>query len=111
MSDRVRLEPHNGTLRVESGATLIAETTRAQIVHEQGLPARYYVPRQDVRAEIVDGQGAGVCPWKGQWRHVGVKLGDKTVPNAGWTYFETTPSCEPVRDFIAFYPEKVTIST
>jgi uncharacterized protein (DUF427 family) len=26
---------------------------------------------------------------------------------AGWTYYDTTPVCEPIRDFIAFDPDKV----
>ena len=82
------------------------DTERAFVVHEGGLPARYYVPRDDVRAELSEGQGAASCPWKGKWRHLDVTAGGKRVANAAWTYHETTPVCDPIRDHVAFYQDK-----
>jgi uncharacterized protein (DUF427 family) len=103
----IRLERLDGTLRVHFGGRIVAETTRAFMVHETGLPGRYYVPREDVRAELSDGQGNGTCPWKGRWKHIDLRTEDKAASNVAWTYFETMPVCDPVRDYIAFYPEKV----
>lgn len=85
----------------------IVDTDRAFVVFERGLPPRYYIPRDEVRAELRDGQGTGTCPWKGRWRHLDVIARGKTVANGAWTYAEPTPVCEPVRDFISFYPEKM----
>jgi uncharacterized protein (DUF427 family) len=107
MSDRVHLTPHPGELKVRAAGTVIVETRRAVVVHETGLPPRYYVPREDVRADIAVGQGAGTCPWKGEWRHLDVTVAGERIANAAWTYFATTPVCDPVKDFVAFYPEKV----
>jgi uncharacterized protein (DUF427 family) len=106
MTDHVRLEPAK-RIQVRAGGQSIVDTTRGYVVHEGGLPPRYYVPRTDVRAEIADGQGGAKCPWKGLWKHVDLATGGGRVANAGWTYYETTPVCEPIRDFIAFYPDKV----
>src|SRR5690349_4627905 len=102
MTDHVRVEPLGKRLRVVLGGVPIVETERAFVVHEGGLPDRYYVPREDVKAEISKGQGAGTCPWKGKWHHVDVKVADRTVPNAAWVYPETTPVCDPIRDHVAF---------
>jgi uncharacterized protein (DUF427 family) len=107
MNDHVRVEPLNQRLQVHLGGLPIVDTERAFVVHEKGLPPRYYVPREDVRAEIQRGKGEGKCPWKGSWHHLDVSNQGKTAANGAWTYFDTTPVCEPIRDFIAFYPERM----
>ena len=109
MSERVRLEPLSSRLTVRLGDAVVADTTRAVIVHEQGLPPRYYVPRDDVKATLSDGEGAGTCPWKGKWHHLDVAVGGKTVTRGAWTYGETTPVCGPVRDHVAFYDDKLEV--
>jgi uncharacterized protein (DUF427 family) len=108
MADHVWLEPAP-RIRIHVGAQAIVDTTRGVIVQEGGLPPRYYVPRDEVHAEVADGQGGAKCPWKGLWKHVNVTAGGAAIGNAAWTYYETTPVCEPVRDFLAFYPDKVTL--
>jgi len=109
MTDHVRLEPA-GRIRIRAAGQPIVDTTRGYVVHEVGLPDRYYVPRDEVRAEIADGEGGARCPWKGLWKHVDVIIpaaGGQRIGNAAWTYYEATPTCEPIQDFIAFYPTKV----
>lgn len=108
MSDHVRLEPAK-RIQVRASGHPIADTTRGYIVHEGRLPPRYYVPRDEVRAEFSDGQGGARCPWKGLWKHLDVTVAGHRIGNAAWTYYDTTPVCEPIRDFIAFYPDKVTL--
>jgi uncharacterized protein (DUF427 family) len=108
MADHVRLEPAP-RIRVRAGGQSIVDTTRGYIVHEGNLPPRYYVPRDEVHAEITDGQGGAKCPWKGLWKHVDLTTGGVTIGNAAWTYYETTPVCEPVKGFLAFYPDKVAL--
>lgn len=106
MSDHVRLEPA-ARIQIRVAGQSIADTARGYIVHEAGLPPRYYVPRDDVRAEIADGQGAARCPWKGQWKHLDLIAGGVRIANAAWTYHETTAVCAPIEDYLAFYPDKV----
>jgi uncharacterized protein (DUF427 family) len=108
MTDHVRLEPAP-RIRIRAGGQSIADTTRGYIVHEGGLPLRYYIPRDEIRAELADGHGGARCPWKGQWKHLDLAAGGDRIANAAWTYDETTPVCEPIRGFVAFYPDKVAI--
>jgi uncharacterized protein (DUF427 family) len=107
MSDHVRVEPLGRRLRAVLGGVPIVETERALVVHEGGLPARYYVPREDVKAEISKGQGTGSCPWKGKWEHLDLEVGERTVANGAWSYFETTPVCSEIRGHVSFYVEKL----
>jgi uncharacterized protein (DUF427 family) len=108
MTDHVRLEPAK-RIQIRVGDQPIVDTARGYIVHEGQYPARYYVPRDEVRADITDGQGGAKCPWKGLWKHLDLTAGGQRIANAAWTYYDTTPVCEPIRDFIAFYPDKVAI--
>jgi uncharacterized protein (DUF427 family) len=108
MTDHVRLEPAK-RIQIRAGDHPIADTTRGYVVFEGSYPPRYYVPRDDIRADITDGQGGARCPWKGLWKHLDITAAGERIANAAWTYYETTPVCEPIRDFIAFYPDKVAI--
>jgi len=107
MNDHVRVEPAGQRVRVRLGGELIVDTDRAFVVHEKGLPPRYYVPRDEVKAEIQKGEGGATCPWKGQWHNLDLSANGKTVKTGAWTYFEPTPVCEPIRDFLAFYTDKM----
>jgi uncharacterized protein (DUF427 family) len=106
MSDRVALKPVS-RIRVRFGGEVIVDTTQGYAVHETGLPVRYYVPREEVRAEITDTAESGSCPWKGRWRHLDITVAGKRVANAAWTYDAPTPVCAPIRNFLAFYANKV----
>ncbi len=107
MSDHVRVEPLGQRLRVRLGGETIVDSQRAFVVHEKGLPPRYYVPPDDVKATVQPGEGGATCPWKGRWRNLNVSAHGKSIANGAWTYFEPTPVCEPIRDFISFYKEKM----
>ena len=45
----------------------VAESDRAMALDETGLPTRYYLPRDDVRADVLTpSNDATTCPFKGQ---------------------------------------------
>lgn len=105
MSNRVEIKPIK-RLQVRLGEQTFVDSARAYAVLETGLPPRYYVPREDVRAELADSAETGSCPWKGKWRHIDVTVGGKRLPSAAWAYFAPTPGCEPIRDYLSFYAQK-----
>lgn len=110
MAERVSTEsvPH---IKVTLGDQVVAETSHGYVIHEQGLPDRYYVPQADVRAQLSPGTGAGTCPWKGEWKHLNVSLGGTEIANGAWTYFESKPATAVTKDFVAFYESKFQIAT
>ena len=110
MMEHVSLERQKH-IKVTLYGEVVAESERGFDVHEQGLPDRYYVPREDVRATLSEGTGGGVCIWKGRWRHLDVTMGEKRIANGAWSYHETKPATDAMRDFIAFYDSKFTIKT
>jgi uncharacterized protein (DUF427 family) len=106
MADHVRVSPA-ARIRVVLAGEAIVDTKRGFVVHEGGMPARYYVPREEVRAELHATSDAGACPWKGKWRHFDVFAGGVRVPRAAWVYEETTKVAAPIQGFVCFYPNKV----
>src|SRR4051812_13168040 len=110
MSERVSVDPV-ATIKVMLAGDVVAETTRGYVVHEQGLNDRYYVPVEDVRADLSPGVGAGTCPWKGAWKHLDVTVAGQRIANGAWTYFESKPATAATKDFIAFYDSKFQIQT
>lgn len=106
MAEHVRVSPASRILVVLGGETIV-DTERGYVVREGSLPPRYYVPRDDVRAELVETKEVGSCPWKGQWRHLDVSAGGKRVPSGAWIYEAAKEVTKPIQGFVSFYPEKV----
>jgi uncharacterized protein (DUF427 family) len=106
MADHVRVSPAARIRVVLQGETIV-DTDRGYVVHEGGLPPRFYVPRDAVQAELSPTDQTGACPWKGQWRHLDVTAGGKRLPSAAWAYEDVKPVTEPIKGFVSFYANKV----
>ncbi len=63
--DRVDVRAANRRVRVVADGEVIAESTRAKVLSETGLPNRYYLPRKDVRVGLLPSETSMVCPYKG----------------------------------------------
>ena len=81
----------------------LAATSRARILFEAALPARYYLPRADVlmdRLTLSDVRTG--CAYKGFPDHF--DAGDS--PAVAWSYPEPRRDAELVRDRVCFYQER-----
>jgi uncharacterized protein (DUF427 family) len=93
-------------IRVSIGGGLVAETGRAVALFETGLPTRWYIPAEDVVAELSENDGhRTTCAYKGHATHFDV-AGEKAI---AWTYREPLNDAVPVKDMIAFYNERVDV--
>ena len=81
----------------------LADTTGARILFEAALPPRYYLPRDDVRMDILSLSAVRTgCAYKGFPTHFD-RGGSRAV---AWSYAEPRPDAELVRDRICFYQER-----
>lgn len=62
---RVDVVPSSRAVRVEIDGALVAESRRPLVLFETSLPVRYYLPRDDVRVELVQSETRSVCAYKG----------------------------------------------
>lgn len=95
-------------VKVTLGGETVAESTNARFVFETNHPVRYYLPRQDVRMEILSSsETSSQCPYKGIARYYSAMVGGKIYPDIAWTYADPIDECPKIRDLICFYNENV----
>ena len=93
-------------IRVSIGGEVVAETRRAVALFETNLPTRWYIPRDDVLAELTRNESRRTtCAYKGHATHWDV-AGEEAI---AWSYELPLNDAVPVRSMIAFYNERADI--
>ena len=76
-----------------------------------GLPPRWYVPRVDVRMDLlVRSDTVTHCPYKGQAEHFTARIGDVEVKDVAWRYPAPLPESTRIAELIAFYDDRVEVT-
>lgn len=103
------LEPTPKRIRVEVGGETIADSRRAMLLHESGLQPLYYLPPEDVRADVLEPTDKHTrCPKKGEASYYSVRVGDRVVKDAAWYYPDPLPDApSQLKGLIAFYFDRV----
>lgn len=91
---------------VKVGGLTVADTTQARVLYETGLPPRFYIPRQDVKMELLTQTTLRTtCPYKGECIYWTVNA-EPPVENIAWSYPRTYPHATRIEHLIAFYEER-----
>jgi uncharacterized protein (DUF427 family) len=94
--------------RVEIDGVTMGETRRPMLLFETGLPTRYYIPKLDVRMDLLEpSESVTRCPYKGVARHWSARVGDKLVKDIVWSYPAPIPECPKIENLLSFYNERV----
>ncbi|QKT04288.1 DUF427 domain-containing protein [Ectothiorhodospiraceae bacterium 2226] len=102
------IEHDQVTVEVELGGEQIAHSHRPVVVKEAGHAPVYYIPLADVApAALEPSLRRTRCPLKGEARYWHLRGGGRRVEDAAWTYDHPVPGREVLRDYVAFYPERV----
>src|SRR6476619_1625525 len=85
-----RVEPLDRHVRVVLGGETIAESDRALRVLETASPPAIYVPREDVRTDLlIEAEDVhSYCEWKGTASDVQGEAGGKGAQRVAWYYPE-----------------------
>jgi uncharacterized protein (DUF427 family) len=112
----IETKPAGVRVRVKLKGELIADTKDA-IALEEAMssgsstvaPVVYYIPRKDVKMNrLVRTTHHTHCPFKGDASYFSFKDGPE---NAVWSYEQPYDEMTVIKDSLAFYPDKVEIST
>jgi uncharacterized protein (DUF427 family) len=98
-------------VRVELDGTVVADTHRPLMLIETGLPVRWYVPRGDVRFDLLaptDTQST--CPYKGVASYFTATIGDAVYEDVAWSYVTPIPECPKVEQAVCFFNERVDLT-
>jgi uncharacterized protein (DUF427 family) len=104
---RVTTRSCTRTIRVEHDGTVLAESDRAIQLDETGLPARYYLPRDDVRMDLLEpSETTSHCPFKGDATYFSAP----GARDAFWVYeAPDQEAAEAVAGMLAPWPGRVTV--
>jgi uncharacterized protein (DUF427 family) len=106
---RIDVLPSSRHVRVELDGYVLAESSRPAVLFETMLPARYYLPPDDIRAELTPSSTRTWCAYKGQASYWSAAAGDRVVPDLAWTYEQPRHDAVQVRGFIAFFNERLDV--
>lgn len=103
------LQSTSRLVRVRFGDETVAKTSGALRVLETAGAPTWYLPRQDVRMDLLRPSGGSgtVCEWKGPATYFDLVVGDRVSPRAAWTYERPMPGYEALAGRIAFYAGRV----
>jgi uncharacterized protein (DUF427 family) len=90
---------------VVDGVTVV-DTTAATMLHETRLLPRWYLPRADVRTELLEPSETSThCPFKGDARYWHLRVGDRVIEDAFWEYPEPLPTAPDLSGLLSPYLE------
>jgi uncharacterized protein (DUF427 family) len=84
---RLIIEPGRKRVRVVLGDGTVAESDRTLIMHETGYRPVVYIPREDVRMDLMRPSALRThCPFKGDASYWTIEVGGRRVENVAWSY-------------------------
>jgi uncharacterized protein (DUF427 family) len=105
---KVRERRLSQAMQVAVNGEIVAESSDVIKVEEDGNPARYYFPRNDVKMDRLERSATTTrCPFKGEARYFNLKAGGKQFDDAVWTYEHPYDEHLALTERVAFYDEKL----
>jgi uncharacterized protein (DUF427 family) len=104
----ITIEPKPARVRVVFNGRVVADSTRALTLREASLRPVLYIPRADADMSLlVRSAHASHCPYKGDAAYYSLSVDGRTAENAVWTYETPYPAMAPIKEHLAFYPDRV----
>lgn len=104
----IDIERYPLRVRVTFNGWVIADTTRGLKLLEAGYRPVVYIPREDVDLSLLERSDLTTyCPYKGEAAYYSIRVGDRISENAIWTYEAPYEAVASIKDFLAFYPNRV----
>jgi uncharacterized protein (DUF427 family) len=105
---RVDILPTSRRVTVAIDGVVLADSERSAVLFETGLPPRWYLPKTDVRMDLlVPTETSTSCPDKGTARYWSARVGDRLVEDVAWSYPAPLPESLRIAGLVAFYNDRV----
>ena len=104
-----RLEPSPKQIKIIFNQVIIAQSTDTYRVLETSHPPSYYIPTKDIMMEYLKpvASGRSFCEWKGVAGYYNLQVKNRQVINAAWYYPQPTIEFMLIKNYLAFYPDKM----
>jgi len=105
---RVDILRSSREVRVDVAGVTVARSSRPTLLFETGLPVRTYLPKTDVRMDLLVPSGTVTrCPYKGTAEYWAVVVDGERYPDLAWSYPFPAAESAKIAGLVAFYDEKV----
>ena len=107
-SPRLTITPTDLHVVVRVGDETVADSHRPVVLEERGNPTRYYLPREDVRTDLLrPTERHTTCPLKGQASYWSLDVAGTVHDNVVWSYETPIPEAEGITGLLCFYNDRV----
>ena len=104
-----RLEATAKRIRIELDGVELANTIGAMRILETSHPPVYYLPPGDVdMTRLSKNNHQTFCEFKGIATYWSIATANRTLVNVAWSYANPSDEYWQLKNFLAFYPSKVT---
>jgi uncharacterized protein (DUF427 family) len=104
----IAIERSPARVIVSIAGWIVADTREALTLREAAYPAVQYIPRKDVDMALLERTDhTTYCPYKGDCSYYSIPLGGERSVNAVWSYEAPYAAVAPIKDYLAFYPNRV----
>jgi len=104
----ITITPNPAHVVVSVGGRVVADTRAALTLREAAYKPVQYIPRGDVDMSLLARTShATHCPYKGDAAYYSIPLGGERAVNAVWSYETPYPAMAAIKDYVAFYPNRV----
>jgi uncharacterized protein (DUF427 family) len=104
----IEIQPNASHVVVTVGGKIIADTREALTLSEADYGPVQYIPRRDVdMAALTRSEHTTYCPYKGEASYYSIPAGGDRSRNAVWTYETPFEAMAQIKDYVAFYPDRV----
>jgi uncharacterized protein (DUF427 family) len=104
----ITIEVNPSRVVVKVSGRIIADTRDALTLREASYPPVQYIPRRDVdMAVLARSEHTTYCPYKGDASYYSIPAGADRSINAVWTYEAPFDAMAQIKDYVAFYPDRV----
>ncbi len=98
-------------VRVTIDDVVIAESYQPRLLFETNLPARYYLPKVDVRMDLLEPSDTTTrCPYKGTAEYYSARIGNTRYPDIAWSYRTPFPESQKIAGLLAFHDETAALT-
>lgn len=92
---------------VLAGETVV-DTGNGKLLHESAMLPQWYLPLADVRSDLlVESSSSTHCPFKGDASYYSLRVGDRVVEDAIWTYRTPLPEASWLDGLAGFYFDRL----
>src|ERR1700675_2111074 len=104
----ITITPTKGRVTVVVNGRRVADSREALTLKEAAYPPVHYIPRKDVdMTQLQRSSHHTYCPYKGECAYYSIPGGGERSGNAVWTYEAPYAAVSEIREYLAFYPDRV----